>query len=138
MKHALLLVALILTGCGGIRPVFGPPQVVVTVMGKSIIADDQQNPYLGEVVFRGVQGLKTEAKVLLDGQYITTISSEVGWQLVGVHNFGPHLISGEVFWVRDNKSRVRIGCFRQEFGVSSLYRNAAYYWWRVEIWFSQC
>jgi len=136
-KLTLLLVIPLVAGCA-IRPVFGPPRVVMTVMGNTIIADDQQNPYLGEVVFRGVEGLKTEARVSLDGQYIATISSEAGWQLVSVQNFGPHLISGEVFWVRDDKSRIRIGCFRQEFMVSPLYRNAAYYWWKVEIWFYQC
>lgn len=142
-KILWLLIFPLIVGCGTVRPVFGPPRVAMTVMGETIIADDQQNPYLGEVVFRGVQGLKTEARVFLDGQYIATIRSEVGWQLVGVRDFGPHVISGEVFYIyiKENRSiRVRIGCFRQGFEVSPLYRNAAYYWWRVEIWFSpsQC
>lgn len=132
-----LVFPLTVVGCA-VRPVFGPPRVVMTVMGETIITDGQQDPYLGEVVFQGIQGLKTEARVWLDGQYIATIRSEVGWQVVGVRNFGPHVISGEVFWIRDDKSRVRIGCFHQGFGVSPFYRNAVYYWWRVEIWFYQC
>lgn len=37
MKNAWLLAVLVLTGCG-IRPVFGPPRVVMTIMGSTVIA----------------------------------------------------------------------------------------------------
>jgi len=106
------------------------------VLGQKVVSYDQQDPLIGEVVYRGIDRIKTEARVFLDGQYIATMNAdgaEIRMQPTGVHDFGWHNISGEVFWVRSDGSKKRIGCFRQEFYVSVLYRNAAFYWWRVDI-----
>ncbi len=141
-KGIWLLVIPLLAGCA-IRPVVGPARVYLEVMGRPVVDKTNLDPYDGEVVFRGTPGIKTEAKVLLDGQYITTISAgsdeqSVGWQKVSVQNFGPHLLSGDIFLVRNDGVRIKVKCFRQPFNVSTDERNGFYYWWRVEIWSFQC
>lgn len=130
----------LISGCA-VRPVFGPAQATLDILGARVMMYDEQNPLIGEIVYRGIEGLKVEVVINLDGKYIASLEvrgMQERFQVAGVHNFGRHVVSGEVFWVRDNGTKKRIGCFRQEFSVSAFYRNAAYYWWRVDIYPYEC
>jgi hypothetical protein len=134
-RGVLTVLVVLISGCA-VRPVFGPIQMSLDVMGQRVVSYDQQNPLIGEIVYQGINRLKTEAKVFLDGKHITTMSAngaEIRMQPAEVYNFGWHVISGETFWVADNGVKTRTGCFRHEFPVSVFYNNAAYYWWKVEI-----
>ena len=131
----VMTLAFLISGCG-IRPVGGPFQVNLSVWGNTVYSSDQ-DLLLGEVVFPGPPGLKTEAVVYLDGEYFKTIRSE-GWEPARVSRLGLHVISAEVFWVKDGIRMAKVGCFRRQFEISAYNRNAYIpgFWWRTEIWSS--
>lgn len=137
-RMSIMMLAFLLAGCA-IRPVFGPAQISLEVLGRNVVHYSQQDPLVGEVVYQGIEGVITEARIFLDGQYIITLEakgSEVRLQPVEVGNYGWHTIHGDVVEVRKGKGvivRKRVLCFRHDFPVSIKYRNASYYWWRVDI-----